>query len=97
MLKRFLSAILILAMLLSMAVACKKQEAAPEASEEATEEETAGTDISIITDGKLNVRVIYSFMEVAKNPTLESKVNAMVSTVQSKTGIKIKALNSSQT
>ena len=98
MMKKFLAALLICATLLSMAVACKKQPTTePEASTEAPVEEIVDTDISIITGGKLNVRVIYSFMEVAKNPALESKVNAMITTVQNKTGIKIKALNCSQT
>lgn len=95
--KRILSILLIVAMLLSMAVSCAKAPSAPADSTEATEEEAPNTAISIIKDGKLNVRIIYSFMEVAKNPLLEAKVNSLFSTIQNKTGIKIKALNSSQT
>ena len=98
MFKKILSALLICAMLLSIFVACKQNTATPEASTEAPAEEVVeNTDISIITGGKLNVRVIYSFMEVAKNDALDAKVNNLISTVQSKTGIKIKALNSSAT
>ena len=98
MLKKILSALLVCAMLLSIFVACKQNTPATEASTEApTEEVVENTDISIITGGKLNVRVIYSFMEVAKNDALDAKVNNLISTVQTKTGIKIKALNSSAT
>ena len=87
--KKLLSVLLLLAMLLSAFAACKNQ--APKA-EEASQEESEETppDLLLFSEGKTDFSIVYNEMEMAKNPNVEAKFKELESNFQKYTGVKLK-------
>ena len=87
--KKLLSVLLLLAMLLSAFAACKTQ--APKA-EEASQEESEETppDLLLFSEGKTDFSIVYNEMEMAKNPNVEAKFKELESNFQKYTGVKLK-------
>lgn len=90
MLKKLLSLLLVAVMLLTVLAACKKPTAPDTDTTESTETPAEDTSFPIISDGKLQVRVVCNQMELAKNTGLETKVETLCKNIEKKTGIKVK-------
>lgn len=86
--KKLLSALLMLSMLLSLLTACTTK--AP-AVEETTADEGAEelADLVLSENGKTEFRIIYNQMEAVKNPSVEAKINDLITNFQKYTGIKL--------
>lgn len=90
MMKKILSLLLAALMLLTLLAACKKTSGDGTGTEPATEAPVVDDTFYIISDNKLQVRVICNQMEVVKAPLLEAKIKSICDTIEKKSGIKVK-------
>ena len=87
--KKILSILLILSMLAALLTACQKPKPA---AEETTADEGVDnpSELVLCENGKTEFRIVYNQMEAVKNPTVEAKINDLITNFQKYTGIKLK-------